>query len=139
MRFSALLFSAICASCAGIIYIAFYRSFNPSAGSLRELDAIAAVIIGGGSIFGGYGTMIGAMAGAMVITLIRTLLSLQIRFADGSAFVLPPQWLDVFIGGILIIAVIGDIWVRQNNILGGWRRARGTVPPAAARAAEEGA
>ncbi len=27
---------------------------------------------------------------------------------------------NVFIGGILIIAVVGDIWIRQNNILGRW-------------------
>ena len=140
VRLTALVFSAVCASCAGIIYIAFYRSFNPSAGQLRELDAIASVIIGGGSVFGGYGTMLGAMAGAMVITLIRTLLSLQIRFADGSVFVLPPQWLNVFIGTILIVAVIGDIWLRQNNILGRLRRPRRRPPPAPGRlVAEESA
>ncbi len=130
VRFTALVFAAICASCAGIIYIAFYRSFNPSAGQLRELDAIASVIIGGGSVFGGYGTMLGSLAGAMVITLIRSLLSLQIRFADGSVFVLPPQWLDVFIGGILIVAVVGDIWLRQHNILGELRGLRRRPPPA---------
>ena len=129
VRFTALVFASVCAACAGIIYIAFYRSFNPTAGQLRELDAIASVIIGGGSVFGGYGTMLGSLAGAMVITLIRTLLSLQIRFADGSVFVLPPQWLNVFIGGILIVAVIGDIWLRQNNILARLRGARGTAPP----------
>ena len=48
---------------AGIINVAYFRSFNPVAGQFRELDAIASVIIGGGSIFGGYGTMIGALAG----------------------------------------------------------------------------
>ena len=63
---------------AGIIYTAFFRSFNPTAGQFRELDAIAAVIIGGGSIFGGYGTIIGSLAGAAVITLIRALLQLNI-------------------------------------------------------------
>ena len=62
---------------AGIINVAYFRSFNPVAGQFRELDAIAAVIIGGGSIFGGYGTIIGALAGAAVITLIRSLLQLK--------------------------------------------------------------
>ena len=95
VRFSALVLASVCASCAGIIYIAFYRSFNPSAGQLREL------------------------------------LSLQIRFADGSAFVLPPQWLNVFIGTILILAVITDIWLRQNNILGRWFGGGRRAPPAA--------
>ncbi|HEX6119890.1 MAG TPA: hypothetical protein VFZ03_10620, partial [Dongiaceae bacterium] len=53
VRFTSLMFSALCATMAGIIYTAFFRSFNPTAGQFRELDAIAAVIIGGGSIFGG--------------------------------------------------------------------------------------
>ena len=35
-----------------------------------------------------------------------------------ESFVLPQQWQNVFIGGILISAVVGDIWLRQNNILG---------------------
>jgi simple sugar transport system ATP-binding protein len=76
--FLSLVFSGLCAAFAGIIYIAFLRSFNPSAGQLRELDAIAAVIIGGGSIFGGHGTVLGSLAGAAVIALMRALLS----FAD---------------------------------------------------------
>ena len=78
VRFTALVISATCAAFAGVIYDAFYRSFIPTAGQLRELDAISSIIIGGGSIFGGYGTMIGSLAGAGVITLIRQLLSLQI-------------------------------------------------------------
>ena len=67
-----------------MIYDAFYRSFIPTAGQLRELDAISSMIIGGGSVFGGYGTMIGSLAGAAVITLIRPLLSLQIMLRDGA-------------------------------------------------------
>ena len=74
-----------CASLAGLIYVAYFRSFNPSAGTLRELDVIAAAVIGGASIFGGYGSVLGALAGAMVITLMRALLSLQIISSDGSS------------------------------------------------------
>ena len=117
VRFWSLVFSAFCAAAAGILYIAFFKAFNPSAGLLRELDAIAAVIIGGGSIFGGFGTIIGSLAGAAVITLIRALLSLQVITADGS-FVLPQHWVNVFIGLILIIAVVADIWIRQYGIIG---------------------
>jgi ribose transport system permease protein len=120
VRFTSFLISSTCAACAGIIYDAFYRSFIPTAGQLRELDSISSIIIGGGSIFGGYGTMIGSLAGAAVITLIRSLLSLQIILKDGSSFVLPQQWQNVFIGLILIVAVVGDIWLRQHNILGQW-------------------
>ena len=129
VRFTSFLISSTCAACAGIIYDAFYRSFIPTAGQLRELDSISSIIIGGGSIFGGYGTMIGSLAGAAVITLIRSLLSLQIILKDGP-FVLPQQWQNVFIGLILIVAVVGDIWLRQHNILGQWFGRR--------RVAEEG-
>ncbi len=121
VRAISLVFSALCAACAGVIYVAFLRSFNPSAGQLRELDAIAAVIIGGGSIFGGYGTIIGALAGAAVIALIRALLSLQIILGNGQSLVMPQHWVNVFIGLILMVAVVGDIWLRQNDVLGSIR------------------
>jgi ribose transport system permease protein len=117
VRFLSLVASSLCAACAGVIYVAYLRSFNPSAGQLRELDAIASVIVGGGSIFGGHGTIIGSLAGAAAITLIRSLLSLQILLPDGGSYVLPQHWMNVFIGTILIAAVIADIWLRQERIL----------------------
>ena len=113
VRFLALLLSALCASMAGIINVAYFRSFNPVAGQFRELDAIASVIIGGGSIFGGYGTIIGSLAGAAAITLVRALLQLNVQ-----GFTMPQHWINVFIGVILIVAVLVDIWVRQTNIFG---------------------
>jgi ribose transport system permease protein len=120
VRFVALMFCAFCATMAGIINIAYFRSFNPVAGQFRELDAIASVIIGGGSIFGGYGTMIGGLAGAAVITLVRALLQLNVQ-----GFTMPQHWINVFIGSILIVAVLIDIWVRQAGLLRrlrtGWR------------------
>jgi ribose transport system permease protein len=117
VRFLSLLFSAMCAALAGLIYIAYLRSFNPSAGALRELDAISAVIIGGGSIFGGFGTVLGSLAGAAAITLIRALLSLQILLPGGRSFIMPQHWVNVFIGVILIVAVLSDIWLRQENVI----------------------
>lgn len=113
IRFIALVFCSLCATMAGLINVAYFRSFNPVAGQFRELDGIAAVIIGGGSIFGGYGTVIGALAGAAVITLVRALLQLNVE-----GFSMPQHWINVFIGGILIVAVLIDIWVRQINIFG---------------------
>jgi ribose transport system permease protein len=113
IRFLALLFCALCATMAGLINVAYFRSFNPVAGSFRELDGIAAVIIGGGSIFGGYGTILGALAGAAVITLVRALLQLNVQ-----GFAMPQHWVNVFVGVILIGAVLIDIWVRQANIIG---------------------
>jgi ribose transport system permease protein len=112
VRFTAMVFCALCATMAGLINVAYFRSFNPIAGQFRELDGIAAVIIGGGSIFGGFGTVIGALAGAAVITLIRSLLQLNVQ-----GFTMPQHWVNVFVGCILIGAVLIDIWVRQEGIL----------------------
>jgi ribose transport system permease protein len=123
VRFLALVFCALCATMAGLINVAYFRSFNPIAGQFRELDGIAAVIIGGGSIFGGFGTIIGALAGAAVITLIRSLLQLNVQ-----GFTMPQHWVNVFVGGILIGAVLVDIWVRQQNILGQIRSVFGRRP-----------
>lgn len=123
VRIWAFLFCGFCAAMAGVINVAYFRSFNPAAGQFRELDAIASVIIGGGSIFGGFGTIIGSLAGAAVITLVRSLLQLNIQ-----GFALPQHYVNVFIGGILIVAVLIDIWFRQQNILAHlpWRRRQRT-------------
>ena len=123
VRFLSLVFAGVCAAMAGIINVAYFRSFNPVAGQFRELDAIASVIIGGGSIFGGYGTIIGSLAGAAVITLVRALLQLNIITAEGNSIVLPQHWVNVFIGLILIGAVLIDIWLRQANVFARLRSA----------------
>jgi ribose transport system permease protein len=118
VRIYAMVFCGFCAAMAGVINVAYFRSFNPVAGQFRELDAIASVIIGGGSIFGGFGTIIGSLAGAAVITLVRALMQLNIIVPGGGSFSLPQHWVNTFIGGILIGAVLLDIWVRQHNIFG---------------------
>jgi len=128
VRFISLMLAALCATMAGIINVAYFRSFNPVAGQFRELDAIASVIIGGGSIFGGYGTMIGSLAGAAVITLVRALLQLNVQ-----GFSMPQHWINVFIGVILIVAVLIDIWVRQANLFGRLRTRFAAAAPTGER------
>jgi ribose transport system permease protein len=135
VRITALVLSGFCAAMAGVINVAYFRSFNPVAGQFRELDAIASVIIGGGSIFGGFGTIIGSLAGAAVITLVRSLLQLNIITESGESLSLPQHWVNVFIGGILIVAVLVDIWVRQYNVLSrigrAWRKRTSARPEVA--------
>ncbi|MGO7624420.1 hypothetical protein ACC687_41540, partial [Rhizobium ruizarguesonis] len=55
----------------------------------------------------------GSLAVAAVITLVRALLQLNVQ-----GFSMPQHWINVFIGVILIVAVLIDIWVRQANIFG---------------------
>jgi ribose transport system permease protein len=116
VRAQALVLCGFCAAMAGVINVAYFRSFNPVAGQFRELDAIASVIIGGGSIFGGYGTILGSLVGAAVITLVRAILQLNIITTSGASFVLPQHWVNAIIGLILIVAVLLDIWVRELRL-----------------------
>ncbi|MGO7580848.1 hypothetical protein ACC699_40415, partial [Rhizobium ruizarguesonis] len=52
----------------------------------------------------------GSLAVAAVITLVRALLQLNVQ-----GFSMPHHWINVFIGVILIVAVLIDIWVRQDK------------------------
>lgn len=77
----------------------------PNLGIGAELDAIAAVIIGGASFFGGRGTIAGVFAGVLVMGLLRNGLNLM----DVSAF-----WQQTLIGVIVIAAVYVDV-LRQRS------------------------
>jgi len=70
-----------------------------------ELQVIAAAVIGGVSLTGGRGTVLGAVLGAMLIGLIQNaLVLLQV----------PPYWTQAFIGGIIVLAAVVDI-LRQRR------------------------
>jgi len=68
--------SGLSAGVAALITAGRTNSGFPTAGNLAELDAIAAVIIGGASFFGGRGTVINAVVGALIIGVIRNGLNL---------------------------------------------------------------
>jgi ribose/xylose/arabinose/galactoside ABC-type transport system permease subunit len=78
----------------------------PNAGIGAELDAIAAVIIGGASFFGGRGTVAGVFAGVLVMGLLRNGLNLM----NVSAF-----WQQTLIGIIVIAAVYVDVLRRKSG------------------------
>lgn len=56
---------------AGIVYVAYTAAAQPTAGQNYELYSIAAVVIGGGSLFGGVGTILGSVLGALLMTILR--------------------------------------------------------------------
>jgi ribose transport system permease protein len=68
--------SGMSAALGAIIFSARVTVGDPWAGRSVELDAIAAVVIGGTSLFGGVGTMWGTLLGALIITMINNLLNL---------------------------------------------------------------
>jgi len=74
-------------------------SIDPLAGSGLELDAIAAVVIGGASLYGGRGTIIGTLIGVFIMVMIRNGLNL---------LGVSPFWQGSAIGGIIIAAVLAE-------------------------------
>ena len=68
--------SGLLSALGGIIFSARVTVGGPWAGRGLELDAIAAVVIGGTSLFGGVGTMWGSLLGALIITMINNVLNL---------------------------------------------------------------
>ncbi len=98
---------AICglmAAIAAIIMAGRTNSGFPNAGDGMELEAIAAVIIGGASFFGGRGHVFGVFGGVIIMGLIRNMLNLN----NVSAF-----WQQCFIGAIIIAAVLIDVLRRE--------------------------
>ena len=77
VQFAAYLFSGLLAGLAGVLFVAQYRQGKPDAGSGLELDAIAAVVIGGTSLMGGRGGLAGTFVGVLIFGLLSDILQLQ--------------------------------------------------------------
>ncbi|MHB8959541.1 MAG: ABC transporter permease [Candidatus Limnocylindrales bacterium] len=90
----------------GIIVTARTASAQPGQGMGYELDAIAAAVIGGTSLSGGEGSVVGTMIGALLISTLRTGLSV------GGV---PDQWKSVITGLVVIGAVWLDILRRRGR------------------------
>jgi simple sugar transport system permease protein len=62
---------------AGVLYVAQYRQGKPDAGLGLELDAIAAVVIGGTNLMGGKGSMVGTLVGVLIFGFLSNILQLN--------------------------------------------------------------
>jgi ribose transport system permease protein len=94
------------AGLAGVVIAARLNSAQPSLGQGYELDAIAAAVIGGTSLSGGEGSILGTVIGAFIIsTLTNGLRILSV----------PQEWQTVVTGGIVILAVYLDIVRRRRQ------------------------
>jgi rhamnose transport system permease protein len=86
------------AALAGVFWTMRYASARADNGAGLELSVVAAVLLGGVSIFGGRGTLIGVMAGVLLLITLRNALQL----AD-----VPADTLTVVTGTLLIVSVVG--------------------------------
>jgi ribose transport system permease protein len=97
--------SGLFAAIAGILLTARLASAQPQAGVGFELDAIAAVVIGGASLSGGVGSATGTIVGAFILGVLRNGLNLL----NVSAF-----WQQVVIGAVIVLAVMTDTLRRRR-------------------------
>jgi ribose transport system permease protein len=102
------LLSAVMAGVAGAMYTGRFTAGAAQAGEPLLLDSIAAVVIGGASLFGGSGTISGTIAGALVIAVIQY----------GLVFInVEPFWQFIAVGAVIIVSVLVD--QTQRRLMGG--------------------
>ncbi|SDY02708.1 putative multiple sugar transport system permease protein [Evansella caseinilytica] len=96
----------VLAALSGLIFAARLNAATPRAGNLFELDAIAAVFIGGASAYGGVGTVIGAVVGGLVMGVMNNGMSILGISID---------WQQAIKGLVLLAAVAFDIVNKRKN------------------------
>ncbi|CCV03925.1 putative sugar ABC transporter [Mesorhizobium metallidurans STM 2683] len=94
--------SGLLAGVAAVLYVAQYRQGKPDAGAGLELDAIAAVVIGGTSLMGGRGSLIGTFCGVLIFGLLSNILQLHNINSN----------LQLVLKGMIII---GTVLVQERN------------------------
>ncbi len=103
---SAFILSGALAGLAGFLFLSRFGTITAAAGAGLELKSVAAVVVGGVSILGGSGTMLGALLGALLIDTLE--LSL-VRVPQVSEF-----WRDAILGVLILIAVVADVSLNRR-------------------------
>ena len=106
IQLSTYIISGFCSALAGIILASRLQTGAPEAGSGEEFDVIAAVIIGGASLFGGRGTLFGTLLGAAFITVL----------AKGQTLIGIPANYQSFTRGIVILIAVTLDSLSQRSI-----------------------
>lgn len=104
--FSVYAFSGLLAGLSGVMLASRVISGPPNLGQGYELDAIAAVVIGGASLMGGRGTIWGTALGLLMIQTLNNGLDI---------LVVPAYWQDVIKGVLIVAAVAVDVWSSRRR------------------------
>ncbi|MDU0957877.1 MAG: ABC transporter permease, partial [Bradyrhizobium sp.] len=99
VRFGVYVASGVAASFASLLSLSYISNSESTAGANLMLQAIAACVIGGASLFGGTGSAIGAMLGAIMITVIQN----GVNLIGINSF-----WQGTVTGAVILVAVLID-------------------------------
>jgi ribose transport system permease protein len=102
--FMAYVISGITAAIAGVLLASRLESVGPNAGSGIELSVVAAVVIGGTSLFGGQGNISGTILGVILLSLVSNAISL---------LSIPPSWDQLVQGSVIFLAALLDVYRRK--------------------------
>jgi ribose transport system permease protein len=123
-RMIAFVIAGLMAGIGAVLMTARLNSGSPNYGVGTELQAIGATVVGGVSLAGGVGNVLGSMIGAAIIVVVQNGLNLN---------AVPTSWQNITLGAIIVLAVFIDVWRADfARFLGRtWARLRGGKPSAA--------
>lgn len=101
----AYILSGFLAAAAGLVYVARLNASEAGIGANMLLPAIAAVVIGGTSLFGGEGGIVGTLIGALIMTIVQNGMNL---------LGIESVWQGVVLGALIVVAVLLDQWARKT-------------------------
>lgn len=104
---SVYMISGLICAFAGWALIGRIGSVSPTSGQLANIESITAVVIGGISLFGGRGSILGMLFGSLIVGVFT--LGLRLLGADA-------QWTYLLIGALIIAAVAVDQWIRKVSV-----------------------
>ena len=99
------LIAGVLTGLAGLLEFSTLTVGDPTDSVGLELEVIAAVVIGGGSLSGGQGSIVGSLLGALLLTFIGT----------GCTHVGMPNWIQEILTGIIIIVAMGLDRLRRSR------------------------
>jgi simple sugar transport system permease protein len=109
VKIALFMLTAFCATVFAACQVLEFGSAASDRGLLKEFEAIIAAVIGGYLLTGGYGSVIGACCGALIYGVVQ----------QGIEFMqVPNDWFRVFLGGMLLIAVLFNNLIRRRIMSG---------------------
>lgn len=106
IKILAFVVSGILVGITSFMLVGWFRGVDPQTGNGLELSVIAAVIIGGTGLFGGQGSVVGTLVGALIIGMI----------SNGTVLLGVDSYYEpIAHGTVILLAVVIDIWVRRQR------------------------